>query len=63
VILISAMFELGLQMRHNADHREASYIARDHALIPSLTDQNPFAHWRSPMDMIFQGRSRSVFQA
>jgi hypothetical protein len=37
VILISAMFEFGLQMRHNADHREASYIARDHALIfPSL---------------------------
>jgi hypothetical protein len=28
VILISAMFEFGLQMRHNAYHREASYIGR-----------------------------------
>ena len=32
-------------------------------LIPSLADQNPCAHWRSPMDMIFQGRSTRVFQA
>ncbi len=24
-------------------------------LIPSLIDQNPWAHWRNPMDMIFQG--------
>ena len=33
VILISAMFEFGLQMRINADHREATYIARDAAEI------------------------------
>jgi hypothetical protein len=33
------------------------------ALIPNLADQNSCAHWRSPMDMIFQGRSTSVFQA
>jgi hypothetical protein len=32
-------------------------------LIPCLTDQNPCAHWRNPMDMIFQGRSTRVFQA
>jgi hypothetical protein len=32
-------------------------------LIPHLIDQNPCAHWRSPMDIIFQGRSTSVFQA
>jgi type I restriction enzyme M protein len=32
-------------------------------LIPHLIDQNSCAHWRSPMDMIFQGRSTSVFQA
>src|ERR1700722_17566777 len=32
-------------------------------IIPSLTDQNSFAHWRSPMDMIFQGRSTRVFHA
>src|SRR5450756_1100842 len=34
-----------------------------YGLIPRLIDQNPCAHWRSPMDMIFQGRSTSVFQA
>jgi hypothetical protein len=32
-------------------------------LIPHLIDQNPCAHWRNPIDMIFQGRSTSVFQA
>jgi hypothetical protein len=32
-------------------------------LIPRLIDQNRCAHWRNPMDMIFQGRSMSVFQA
>jgi hypothetical protein len=37
--------------------------ARDLALIPDLIDQNPCAHRRNPMDMIFQGRSMSVFQA
>ena len=31
--------------------------------IPDLIDQNPCAHRRNPMDMIFQGRSMSVFQA
>jgi hypothetical protein len=29
VILISAMFELGLQIRHKADRREATYIGRE----------------------------------
>jgi len=32
-------------------------------LIPHLSDQNPCAHWRSPMDLSFQGRSMRVFQA
>jgi hypothetical protein len=41
VILISAMFELGLQIRHRDDHREASYIARDHALILPGLDTKP----------------------
>ena len=39
------------------------WLAIRSGLIPSLADQNPFAHWRRPMDMIIQGRSRSVFQA
>jgi hypothetical protein len=29
VILISAMFELGLQIRHKPDRREATYIGRE----------------------------------
>jgi hypothetical protein len=33
------------------------------SVIPDLIDQNPCAHRRNPMDMIFQGRSMSVFQA
>jgi hypothetical protein len=41
VILISAMFEFGLQMRHNAEHREASYIGRNHALILPGLDTKP----------------------
>jgi hypothetical protein len=32
-------------------------------LIPSLTDQNPCAHWRKPMDMMRQGCSTSLFHA
>jgi hypothetical protein len=33
------------------------------SLIPLLIDQNPCAHWRSPRDMMRQGRSMRVFQA
>jgi transposase len=32
-------------------------------IIPTCTDQNPCAHLRMPMDMIFHGRSMSLFQA
>jgi hypothetical protein len=32
-------------------------------LIPSPIDQNPCAHWRSPMDMMRQGWSMSLFHA
>ena len=32
-------------------------------LIPTLIDQNPWAHWRSPMDMMRQGWAMSFFQA
>jgi hypothetical protein len=27
----------------------------EHRLIPNPIDQNPWAHWRSPMDMMRQG--------
>lgn len=32
-------------------------------LIPTVIDQNPCAHLRRPIDMIFHGRSCSVRQA
>ena len=32
-------------------------------LIPTCTDQNPCAHSRMPIEMIFHGRSISLFQA
>ena len=35
----------------------------DEGLIPILIDQNPCVHWRSPMDMMRQGWSMSLFQA
>src|SRR5262245_52524334 len=28
---------------------------RHHEIIPNPIDQNPWAHWRSPMDMMRQG--------
>ena len=30
-------------------------LCRVLGVIPSPADQNPWAHWRSPMDMILQG--------
>ena len=32
-------------------------------VIPACTDQNPCAHSRMPIEMIFHGRSISLFQA
>jgi hypothetical protein len=32
-------------------------------LIPTVIDQNPCAHWRRPIDMMFHGRCCSVLQA
>jgi hypothetical protein len=32
-------------------------------IIPNPIDQNPWAHWRSPMDMMRQGWSTSLFHA
>src|SRR5258708_12599558 len=32
-------------------------------LKPNPIDQNPWAHWRSPMDMMRQGWSTSLFHA
>jgi hypothetical protein len=55
----NAPIRMALAMRA----RIAPDLVRDRNLIPDLIDQNPCAHRRNPMDMIFQGRSMSVFQA
>jgi len=46
-----------------AKARGAMPPARAGPLIPNPIDQNPWAHWRSPMDMIRQGWSTSLFHA
>jgi hypothetical protein len=30
-------------------------LVKRNCLIPNPIDQNPWAHWRNPMDMILQG--------
>src|SRR5260370_35496314 len=45
--------------------RKKSAVLRQipYRLIPNPIDQNPWAHWRSPMDMMRQGWSTSLFHA
>lgn len=38
-------------------------VAYNAGVIPACPDQHPCAHSRMPMEMIFQGRSISLFQA
>jgi hypothetical protein len=38
-------------------------VALPDQLLPTVIDQNPCAHFRLPIDMIFHGRSCSVLQA
>ena len=38
-------------------------LIRAAGFIPNPIDQNPWAHWRSPMDMMRQGWSTSLFHA
>ena|SRR5947208_553405 len=40
-----------------------SYPFIVYPLLPNPIDQNPWAHWRSPMDMMRQGWSTSLFHA
>ena len=51
----SAEFQFGISPRTRRD-----YIKQ---IIPSLIDQNLYAHWRNPIDMMRQGWSTSLFQA
>ena len=39
------------------------HVPRTCLVIPSLNDQNPCAQFRSPIDMMRQGWSVSLFQA
>ena len=64
-------------MRISTRSQTAPFIARDVLaeaqaieaagdkvrVIPTCTDQNPCAHSRMPIEMIFHGRSMSLFQA
>ena len=43
--------------------RIGRYEGRLNYVIPNPIDQNPWAHWRSPMDMMRQGWSMSLFHA
>src|SRR5262249_3164930 len=50
--------------RRLAGHFLANPVStRISRLIPVPIDQNPCAHWRSPMAMMRQGWSTSLFQA
>ncbi len=46
---------------HFIGHRSRIQILEE--LIPACIDHDPWAHSRIPMEMIFQGRSMSLFQA
>jgi hypothetical protein len=39
-----------------------SQITHQRLLIPNPIDQNPWAHWRSPMDMMCQGVVSRIFR-
>jgi hypothetical protein len=41
-------------VKHALDTGQHSEMAES-LLIPNPIDQNPWAHWRSPMDMMRQG--------
>src|SRR6516165_2923808 len=49
----------------SASYREYKCSPSDqfYGLIANPIDQNPWAHWRSPMDMMRQGWSTSLFHA
>src|ERR1700682_1717997 len=70
--IVEAVFEAdfldcsyGFRPKRSAHHalRTVRLHIVTEKVIPRLIDQNRCAHWRNPMDMIFQGRSMSVFQA
>ena len=54
-----------IEMPQKAREQKIGELAKPQlgGLIPSLTDQNRWAHPRIPMDMMRQGWSMSLFQA
>ncbi len=54
------------ERRHRQKMAKSSEYAWERtylAVIPNLSNQYPLAQFRSPIDMIFQGWSVSLFQA
>src|SRR6266566_2679814 len=51
-----------LELENSRLRKAVSDLTLD-KLIPNPIDQNPWAHWRSPMDMMRQGWSTSLFHA
>ena len=55
--------EAAIAIREQSAARCPKIIAVTANVIPACTDQNPCAHSRMPIEMIFHGRSISLFQA
>ena len=47
--------DAGISTRHLSFVETGRALKPGHALLPNPIDQNLWAHWRNPMDMIFQG--------
>ena len=54
-VLASAFVRLALILRSLVTPHFPLRLAAARVLIPNPIDQNPWAHWRSPMDMMRQG--------
>jgi hypothetical protein len=55
--------QLEQELRASFEQQLPYQVARASRVIPNPIDQNPWAHWRSPMDMMRQGWSTSLFHA
>jgi len=54
-LLLTLAFQWRLAAREEASKHSTQPKTADGVLIPVPLDQNPCAHWRSPMDMMRQG--------
>ena len=63
VFVQSTLVTADAKLNAKVDELNSRLVVLCRELIPSLIDQNRWAHWRNPMDMILQGCSTSLFQA